>query len=119
MTAVEVFDDTHCLLGEGPLWHPLRGQFFWFDIDAHRLYTRTDEGQQVWQFDEHVSAAGWIDEARLLVASASALIDFNVETGARARQCGDGCWRALWSLALTALAHTGETHAATRAGAVC
>ncbi|MEQ9674666.1 MAG: SMP-30/gluconolactonase/LRE family protein [Roseovarius indicus] len=87
MTTVEVFDETNCLLGEGPLWHPLRGQFFWFDIDAHRLYTRTGEGRQMWQFDEHVSAAGWVDEARLLVASASALIDFNVETGAHAKVC--------------------------------
>ncbi|KZY46868.1 gluconolactonase [Roseovarius sp. HI0049] len=87
MTTPEVFDDTHCLLGEGPLWHPLRRQLFWFDIDAHRLYTRTAEGRQMWQFDEHVSAAGWVDEARLLVASETALIDFNVETGARKRVC--------------------------------
>ena len=32
MTAVSVFDATTCQLGEGPLWHPERGQLFWFDI---------------------------------------------------------------------------------------
>ncbi|WP_350158598.1 SMP-30/gluconolactonase/LRE family protein [Roseovarius sp.] len=82
-----MFDDTNCLLGEGPLWHPLRGQLFWFDIDAHRLYTRTGEGRRMWQFEEHVSAAGWVDEARLLVASETALIDFNVETGTSRKLC--------------------------------
>ncbi|MEQ8899478.1 MAG: SMP-30/gluconolactonase/LRE family protein [Roseovarius sp.] len=87
MTAPEVFDDTNCLLGEGPLWHPVREQFFWFDIDGHRLYTRTGEGRRMWQFDEHVSAAGWVDDARLLLASETALIDFNFETGARETVC--------------------------------
>ena len=27
-----IFDDRTCKLGEGPLWHPERQQFFWFDI---------------------------------------------------------------------------------------
>ena len=29
-----VFDDRRCELGEGPLWHPVREQLFWFDILA-------------------------------------------------------------------------------------
>ena len=35
-----VWDDTACTLGEGPLWHPRRGQLFWFDILENRLLTR-------------------------------------------------------------------------------
>ncbi|WP_425039241.1 SMP-30/gluconolactonase/LRE family protein [Primorskyibacter sp. S187A] len=72
------FDDRICALGEGPLWHPERAQFFWFDILGKRLLTPGAE----WQFDEYVSAAGWIDHDHLLIASSSALIRFNLETRA-------------------------------------
>lgn len=81
MTEVSVFDNTQCLLGEGPLWHPERQQFFWFDINAKRLYTRTEAGQQHWQFVDYVSAAGWVDHDTLLVAAGNALWHFNIETG--------------------------------------
>lgn len=86
MTA-KVFDDTQCSLGEGPLWHPERGKFFWFDINAHRLYSRTDAGQQMWQFEECVSAAGWLDDRRLMVATETALLDFDIETGTHTQIC--------------------------------
>ena len=81
MTAPEVFDDRICVLGEGPLWHPLRGQFFWFDILRKRLMSRIGEETLEWQFDEHVSAAGWVDENRLLVASETSLSTFDLNTG--------------------------------------
>ena len=55
-----IFDDRRCTLGEGPLWHPLRKQLFWFDIIGKRLLTRGVEGPQEWHFAEMVSAAGWI-----------------------------------------------------------
>lgn len=80
--SVVVFDQTRCALGEGPLWHPGRGQLFWFDILGHRLMTRTGGETQVWQFAEHVSAAGWVDNDRLLIASETKLFLFDVETGA-------------------------------------
>ncbi len=78
-----IFDDRICTLGEGPLWHPLRQQLYWFDIIGQRLLTRTDAGPAEWHFTEMVSAAGWIDPDTLLVASETALFRFNVETGAQ------------------------------------
>lgn len=81
--AVQIFDDRLCQLGEGPLWHPERGQLFWFDINAKRLLSRDASGPTMWQFDEHVSAAGWIDHKTLLVASETALFRFDIATGAR------------------------------------
>nr|WP_272490828.1 SMP-30/gluconolactonase/LRE family protein [Mesobacterium pallidum] len=84
---MRVFDDRNCSLGEGPLWHPARGQFFWFDINAHRLLTRTEDGPQHWQFDDYVSAAGWVDPGRLMVATASALVLFDLGTGAQEKIC--------------------------------
>lgn len=83
MTA-QVYDDRVCDLGEGPLWHPLRGQLFWFDILGRRLLTRDAQGvAQAWDFEEHVSAAGWVDRNRLLVASETALVLFDLRDGSR------------------------------------
>ncbi|WP_136684074.1 SMP-30/gluconolactonase/LRE family protein [Falsirhodobacter xinxiangensis] len=70
-----IFDDTLCELGEGPFWHPERQQLFWFDILNHRLHTK---GRH-WQFDECVSAAGWIDRDQLLIASETGLWIFDLE----------------------------------------
>jgi len=80
--SARVFDDTPCILGEGPLWHPIRKQLFWFDIMGKRLLTRTADGPQVWQFDRHVSAAGWVDETTLLIATERDLIRFDLASGA-------------------------------------
>lgn len=79
------FDDRRCQLGEGPLWHPERGQLFWFDILGRRLLSRTENGPAEWIFDEMVSAAGWVDRDRMLVASESALCVMDLESGARDR----------------------------------
>ncbi|MEM9576623.1 MAG: SMP-30/gluconolactonase/LRE family protein [Pseudomonadota bacterium] len=82
-----VFDDRACTLGEGPLWHPLRKQLFWFDIMERKLMTRDATGPQEWSFDDYVSAAGWVDEHSLLIASASALWRFDLSNGTRTRIC--------------------------------
>lgn len=79
-----IYDDTPCALGEGPLWHPERQQFFWFDILGQRLHTK---GQH-WQFDEHVSAAGWVDHDTLLIASETQLFTFNLDLDEETYVCG-------------------------------
>ena len=76
-----IFDSRPCALGEGPLWHPLRAQLFWFDITGNRLLTRTADGPQEWSFSENVSAAGWLSRDELLIASETALFRFNLESG--------------------------------------
>jgi len=89
MTApvASVYDPRPCELGEGPLWHPIREQLFWFDIIGKRLLTRVGDAPQHWQFDEHVSAAGWIDRDQLLIGSETGLYQFNLVTGARENLC--------------------------------
>jgi sugar lactone lactonase YvrE len=88
---MSVFDDRACFLGEGPMWHPLRQQFFWFDVINRKLLSRGPAGGAgtglplEWQFAEHVSAAGWLDREHLLVASETSLSRFNIATGARER----------------------------------
>ena len=84
---MQVFDDRPCALGEGPLWHPERGQLFWFDILSRRLLTRDTDGSNAWQFDELVSAAGWIDRDTLLIASETGLLRFDLRDGSHRRIC--------------------------------
>ena len=80
----QVFDDRPCVLGEGPLWHPERGQLFWFDIIGRKLLSRDGDTRLEWQFDEYVSAAGWIDRDTLLIASATGLNKFSLTDGTSA-----------------------------------
>ncbi|MGR3495934.1 SMP-30/gluconolactonase/LRE family protein [Citreimonas sp.] len=78
-----VFDDRACELGEGPLWHPERQQFFWFDILGRRLLTQGPDGPESWPMEELTSAAGWIDRDTLLIATETGLYRFDLTTGAR------------------------------------
>ena len=81
--SAQVFDPRKCQLGEGLLWHPERQQMFWFDILGKRLLSQRNGNQLEWQFDEHVSAAGWVDDRTLLIASETGLYTFDLETGQR------------------------------------
>ena len=80
---MRVFDKRVCELGEGPLWHPLQQRWYWFDILNSRLLAKGEFGQFAWQFDEMVSAAGWVDVENLLIASETQLLLFNTRTAAK------------------------------------
>lgn len=79
----KIYDPHRCSLGEGALWHPLREELFWFDINAKQLRSR---GRK-WQFNEYVSAAGWVSRDELLIASQSRLFKFNLQTKAHEKIC--------------------------------
>lgn len=81
--SAQIFDATQCALGEGPLWHPERGSLFWFDILGMRLH---GEGR-VRQFDECVSAAGWVDHDTLLIASETQLFTYDLENDEQTYVC--------------------------------
>lgn len=79
-----VFSDTRCALGEGPLWHPERRALIWFDILGKTMYLRGAQGPQIaWGFDEHVSAAGWVERDTLILASETGLYRFSLADGTR------------------------------------
>jgi len=78
-----IFDPTPCELGEGPLWHPEARQLFWFDILGKKLLSRVAGQTREWHFDEHVSAAGWVDVDRLVIASETRLFLFDPSNGMR------------------------------------
>ncbi len=75
--------DIRSELGEGAFWHPLRGEFYWFDIMGKKLHGPA----QTWDFDEMVSAMGWIDQARVVIASDQRLFLFDLDTGAQQTLC--------------------------------
>ena len=81
--SVSIFDNTQCLLGEGPLWHPEREQFFWFDIKNKSLHSNLDGKTTTQSFDEFVSAAGWVDRDTLLMASETGLYRYDIGSGER------------------------------------
>lgn len=74
--------EPRCTLGEGPLWHPERQRLFWFDIPEGILHSCNVHGDQKrrFSFGEPASAAGWIDRDTLLVATASGLQRFELQT---------------------------------------
>ncbi|MCF8481763.1 MAG: SMP-30/gluconolactonase/LRE family protein [Rhodospirillum sp.] len=88
MVAME-YDQRVCALGEGPLWHPLRNQLFWFDILSRRMLSRSAEGAPLsWAFEGMASAAGWVDKDRLVVASETALFLLDLRDGSQEELCG-------------------------------
>ena len=82
-----IFDARTCHLGEGPLWHPVREQLFWFDITGKRLLTRKGDNAQEWHFAEMVSAAGWSGPDGLFIASETGLFQLDLDTGTRTPIC--------------------------------
>ena len=79
----ELFIDCRNSLGEGPLWHPGRSELFWLDINADTLFRAGPDGtiRASTHFGEPVAAAAIVDDNRLLVVSATAILDFDIEAG--------------------------------------
>ena len=78
----ELFVDSRCELGEGPFWHPLLKRLFWFDILNQSLLSADANGHLVdrFTFKQPASAAAVIDEQTLAVATAGAILRFDVTT---------------------------------------
>lgn len=76
-----VFSNEKCQLGEGPLWHPLRGELLWFDITNSTLYAQSLNQHKTYKFEQNVSAAAWIDEGSVLISGESDLQILSLETG--------------------------------------
>jgi len=77
--------DSQCALGEGPFWHPLRQQLFFFDINNGKLFATEADGAvaKIWSFDEIVTAAAVIDKDTLALATETGLKRYDLLTGAQ------------------------------------
>jgi sugar lactone lactonase YvrE len=85
-----IHDIRACELGEGPLWHPVREQLFWFDILNRTLHSQTVDGPESRSFPDLVSAAGWIGADELVLASEIGLSLYHLVTGQRTRIAAAG-----------------------------
>jgi sugar lactone lactonase YvrE len=85
-----IHDTRPCELGEGPFWHPVREQLFWFDILNRTLHSQAGGEALSWAFPEMVSAAGWTGPDGLVLASESGLSAFALSSGARTLLCAAG-----------------------------
>ncbi len=81
MSESEIFDNTLCTLGEGPMWHPKRESLIWFDIMGMCMYERglSQTKPNKFQFNHYVSACGWINEKEILIATSKSIDTFNLE----------------------------------------
>lgn len=79
-----------CALGEGAFWHPAREEFFWVDITAGMVHSAA----QIWDMGEMVSAMGWVDHARMVIATETRLALFEPGTGAHRTLCALDAERA-------------------------
>ena len=81
MMESKIFDNTLCTLGEGPMWHPKRKSLIWFDIMGMCMYERglSHKKANKFQFNQYVSACGWINEREILLATSKSIEIFNLE----------------------------------------
>lgn len=76
-----IFESTRCTLGEGALWHPIRNELIWFDILGKKMFRKGDGETIVTELDEVSSAAVWVDKAHVVVATQTAMVLRNLDTG--------------------------------------
>lgn len=76
-------NDIRSSLGEGAFWHPIRQEFFWFDITGQKLHSLV----RTWEFPEMASAMGWISQQEVLIGTEQRLLRFNLDTGTSTTVC--------------------------------
>ena len=83
MSEARLFADCRAALAEGPFWHPLRNQLFWFDILNKTLTSATADGNTAgrWTFDACASAAAAIDRDHLAIMTEKGIVRLDLGTG--------------------------------------
>ncbi|MDX9999082.1 MAG: SMP-30/gluconolactonase/LRE family protein [Phenylobacterium sp.] len=83
MESLSCIVDSRDVLGEGPVWEPVSGRVFWFDIKGRKLHWHAPEdgGGGTWDLPLRCSAAAPRARGGLIVACEAGLAAFDTETG--------------------------------------
>lgn len=75
--------DTHNILGEGPVWHPIEQRLYWLDIDGCLLQTYTPETGSYQKYDlgQRCGAFAFRKTSGLLVAGERGLAYWDERSG--------------------------------------
>lgn len=76
--------DTHCRIGESPVWNADTQSLLWCDINAGRIYNLDTQtgGIEDWTLPERIGSFGLTDDSRLIVALGSGVHLFEPRSGA-------------------------------------
>jgi sugar lactone lactonase YvrE len=83
MTHIACEVQAACQLGEGPLWDPVIGRLYWFDIKARRLhwFEPASRARGGWDLPLQASAAARCEDGVLLLATERGLARFDPSHG--------------------------------------
>jgi len=81
----ELFIDSRCELGEGPIWNHFNDRLYWFDILNNTLLSADTTGRIIDRviFDDRATAAALVDESHMAVAVAGSLLELDLASGTK------------------------------------
>lgn len=81
---IEIFSDTKCILGEGPLWNRNTEELFWVDIKTHTIYSKSTTTliEKKWQLEIGVSAVIYAIDDYILFCANGNIYKLVLATGA-------------------------------------
>lgn len=81
----ELFIDSRCELGEGPIWNHFNDRLYWFDILNNTLLSADTTGRFIDRvvFDDRATAAALVDESHMAVAVAGSLLELDLASGTK------------------------------------
>ena len=75
------------IMGEAPIWHPLRNTLFWLDVHGKRLFEYIPEQKdcRTWDFKRKISTVVPESKVTVIVAQENELLRLDLDTGERER----------------------------------
>ncbi len=75
-------NNTRLVLGESPIWHPLRSMFYWVDIVSHQIFylTHDNKAKCLITLSDKVGCIVPTSDGHLLAALSNQLLSINLDT---------------------------------------
>ena len=75
------------IMGEAPIWHPLRNTLFWLDVHGKRLFEYTPQRKdcRMWDFKRKISTVVPESQTTVVVAHENELLRLHLDSGKQER----------------------------------